>query len=124
MPIIQSQFETFNDGSITICEAEERTIIKNKLQGIRYGSRTIGVQRYWQAKTAGNKVNKLIAVPLSVLQAANIEIQDVVIFEDKLGQYQILQIQEKFDKKPSALYLTLEKIIHPLKDGRGVNGKD
>lgn len=120
MPKIQSQFETFDDGLIMICDVDERTIIRIKIQGVRFGNRTVGIQRYWEAKTAGNKVSKLISIPLSVLEATQVETQDVVIFENGLAekeQYQILQIQEKFDKKPPALYLTLEKIVHPLKMG-------
>lgn len=125
MPEMQKQFETFNDGLITICDAEERTITKNKLQGVRFGNRTVGIQRYWQAKTAGNKISKLIAIPLSVLNASLIEVQDIVILENDMlgsGQYQILQMQEKLDKKPPALYLSLEKVTHPLKDGRDGSG--
>ena len=100
----------------------------------------MGVQRFWQAKTAGNKVDKLLAVPLSVLEIGVIEINDVVILEnetdwlwdpqpfddkeikDRAGQYQILQVQPKYDTRPPALYLSLEKLVHPYKDGRADSG--
>ncbi len=129
MPQIPSrQFENFGDGLLAVCEADERTITRTKLEHIRFGNRTVGVQRFWQAKTAGNKVNKLLAVPLSVLEIDMIEVNDVVILEneaemkDRAGQYQILQVQPKYDARPPALYLSLEKLVHPYKDGREDNG--
>ena len=125
MPQIPSrQFETFGDGLLAVCEADERTITRTKMEHIRFGNRTVGVQRFWQAKTAGNKVNKLLAVPLSVLEIDMIEVNDVVILEnetemkDRAGQYQILQVQPKYDARPPALYLSLEKLVHPYKDRR------
>lgn len=129
MPQIPSrQFETFGDGLLAVCEADERTITRTKMEHIRFGNRTVGVQRFWQAKTAGNKVNKLLAVPLSVLEIDMIEVNDVVILEneaemkDRAGQYQILQVQPKYDARPPALYLSLEKLVHPYKDGREDSG--
>lgn len=129
MPQIPSrQFENFGDGLLAVCEADERTITRTKLEHIRFGNRTVGVQRFWQAKTAGNKVNKLLAVPLSVLEIDMIEVNDVVILEneaemkDRAGQYQILQVQPKYDARPPALYLSLEKLVHPYKDGREDGG--
>ena len=129
MPQIPSrQFETFGDGLLGVCEADERKITRTKMEHIRFGNRTVGVQRFWQAKTAGNKVNKLLAVPLAVLEIDMIEVNDVVILEnetemkDRAGQYQILQVQPKYDARPPALYLSLEKLVHPYKDGREDNG--
>ena len=129
MPQIPSrQFETFGDGLLAVCEADERKITRTKMEHIRFGNRTVGVQRFWQAKTAGNKVNKLLAVPLAVLEIDMIEVNDVVILEnetemkDRAGQYQILQVQPKYDARPPALYLSLEKLVHPYKDGREDNG--
>ena len=129
MPQIPSrQFETFGDGLLAVCEADERKITRTKMEHIRFGNRTVGVQRFWQAKTAGNKVNKLLAVPLSVMEIDLIEVNDVVILEnetemkDQAGQYQILQAQPKYDARPPALYLSLEKLVHPYKDGREDGG--
>lgn len=129
MPQIPSrQFENFGDGLLAVCEADERTITRTKMEHIRFGNRTVGVQRFWQAKTAGNKVNKLLAVSLSVLEIDMIEVNDVVILEnetemkDRAGQYQILQVQPKYDARPPALYLSLEKLVHPYKDRRDDSG--
>lgn len=139
--IKSKQFETFGDGLLTICTTDERTITGTKMEHIRFGNRTVGVQRFWQAKTAGNEVNKLLSIPLSVLELDTVDVQDVVILEnetdwlwdtmtfddaemkDKAGQYQILQVQQKYDTQPPALYLTLEKLVHPFIDGR-TDGRD
>lgn len=141
MPRLRSkQFEPFGDGLLTICEADERTLTRTKVEHIRFGNRTVGVARYWQAKTAGNKIDKVISIPLAVAEAVLIETQDIVIMEnetdwlwdrmefdenemqDQSGHYQILQIQEKYDTAPPALYLSLGKLVHPFKDGRDDSG--
>lgn len=125
MARISSDYETFGDGLLSICETEERSITGTKMEHIRYGNKTVGVQRFWQAKTVGNKVDKLISVPLEVLQLNQILVNDVAILETEPGspgQYQILQIQPKYDSRPPALYLSLERLIHPYKDERTENG--
>lgn len=90
------------------------------MTNVRFGNRTVGISRFWQAKTAGNDVSRLIAVPYEVIQILNIDIHDVVLFESETSneQYQILQIQHKFDTTPPAMYLSLEKLVHPYKDRR------
>ena len=136
MPRIKGKFETFTDGLLTVCETDERNLTRIKMEHIRFGNRVVGISRYWQAQTAGNQVDKLLAIPLEVLDMEMIEVNDVVILEnetdwlwdsmsfdekemkDRAGQYQIRQVQPKFDAEPPALYLTLEKSVHPFKDGR------
>lgn len=125
MARISSDYETFGDGLLSICETDERNITGTKMEHIRYGNKTVGVQRFWQAKTVGNKVDKLISVPLEVLQLDQILVNDIAILETEPGspgQYQILQIQPKYDSRPPALYLSLERLIHPYKDERTENG--
>lgn len=125
MARISSDYETFGDGLLSICETDERSITGTKMEHIRYGNKTVGVQRFWQAKTAGNKVDKLISVPLEVLQLDQILVNDIAILETEPGspgQYQILQIQPKYDSRPPALHLSLERLIHPYKDERTENG--
>ena len=118
MPRISSKhFENFGDGLLTICEADERSLTRTKLEHIRFGNRTVGVTRYWKAQTAGNQVDKLLAIPLEVLDAEQIEVNDVIILEnetdwlcgnmtfdesemkDRAGHYQIKQVQPKYEPK-------------------------
>lgn len=128
MPRIRSrQFEDFGDGLLTICDADERTITRTKMKHIRFGNRTVGVQRFWQAKTAGDKVDRLVSVPLSVAGLGLVSTNDVVIIETEKAeksshQYEIKQVQPKYDAEPPALYLSLEKLVHPYKDGRDGGG--
>lgn len=125
MARISSDYETFGDGLLSICETDERSITGTKMEHIRYGNKTVGVQRFWQAKTVGNKVDKLISVPLEVLQLNQILVNDIAILETEPGspgQYQILQIQPKYDSRPQALYISLERLVHPYKDERQENG--
>lgn len=125
----KGQFETFGDGLLSICEADERCLIGTKASRIRFGSRTVGVKRYWEAKTAGNEIAQMVSVPLELLAAVSIYVGDVVILETRAelkrnsGQYRILQIQPKYDSSPPALYLSLENLIHPFKDGRSESGE-
>lgn len=138
MPRIKSkQFETFTDGVLSICNVEERTITYTKLKGIRFGNRTIGERRYFDTQTAGNKLSKLLSIPAEVLNRENIEVLDVVVIDSQSGwlwdpfdferdeidehnpaQYKIVQIQEKFDATPPAVYLSLEKIVQLYTDRR------
>ena len=128
MPRIRSrQFENFGDGLLTICDADERTITRTKMEHIRFGNRTVGVQRFWQAKTAGDKVDRLVSVPLSAAELRLVSTNDVVIIETEKAekssnQYTIKQAQPKYDAEPPALYLSLEKLVHPYKDGRDDGG--
>lgn len=125
MARISSDYETFGDGLLSICETDERSITGTKMEHIRYGNKTVGVQRFWQAKTVGNKVDKLISVPLEVLQLNQILVNDIAMLETEPGspgQYQILQIQPKYDSRPPALYISLERLVHPYKDERQENG--
>lgn len=128
MPRIRSrQFENFGDGLLTICDADERAINRTKMGRIRFGNRTVGVQRFWQAKTAGDKVDRLVSIPLPAAEFEPVSTNDVVIIETEKNeksshQYAIKQVQPKYDAEPPALYLSLEKLVHPYKDRRDDSG--
>lgn len=122
------QFETFGDGLLSICEVDERCLVGTKASHIRFGSRTVGVKRYWEAKTAGNEIAYMVSIPLELLSAVSIYAGDIVVLETRTesegnsGQYRILQIQPKYDSSPPALCLSLENLMHPYKDRRGDSG--
>lgn len=123
----RKQFETFTDGILSICKTEGRAIVDTKLKEIRFGNRTIGERRYFDAQTAGNKITKLLSIPAATLNADDIESLDIVILNTQKkindpAQYKIVQIQEKFDATPPAIYLSLEKIVQLYKDRRDNNG--
>lgn len=51
-----------------------------------------------------------------VLYLPGIEREDVALIQGR--QYRIAQVQEKFDAYPPCLYLSLESIQAPYRDGR------
>ena len=64
MPRIKNHnFITFNDGILQICELSERKIVKTKMDRVRYGDMTVGIKRFWDAKVAGNDIEKTVAIP-------------------------------------------------------------
>ena len=63
MRLKNRKFETFNDGILTVCEASGRTITGTKREGVRFGNRTVGVKRFWEAKVAGSEIACLVSVP-------------------------------------------------------------
>lgn len=98
----KNDFETFNDGVARVCEVSGRKITAEK-GTVRFGIRTVGIKRYYEAKVASDQVDRLISVPYnSPVQRSNL-----LILSSE--QYKIIQIQEKRDSKPPCLYLSLER---------------
>ena len=112
MRLKNRNFETFNDGILTVCEVSGRSIIKTKKNGVRFGNRTVGVKRFWEAKVAGSEIAYLVAVP----DPLGIERGDIILMNGR--QYRVSQIQGKFDTWPPCLYLSLESIQAPFRDER------
>lgn len=112
MRLKNRSFETFNDGVLTVCEASGRVLVKTIREGIRFGNRTVGIKRFWEAKIAGSEIAYLVAVP----EQAGIGRGNIVLLNDK--QYRISQIQKKFDARPPCLYLSLESMQSPFRDER------
>lgn len=128
MPRIRNQqFETFGDGLLSVFEADERKLVAVKANRVRFGNRTVGIKRFWEAKTAGNKVERMVSIPMEVLNKEKIYADDIVILDSKAEegraseQYKIVQVQLKYDSSPPAAYLSLESLVHPFKDGRNGN---
>lgn len=102
MPRIKNRtFETFNDGDLAIYEVMERKILREKMSGVRYGDKTIGEKRHYDAKVAGARLSKMVAV----LQGVDACEDDIVVIGTT--QYAIDQIQDKFDAMPPCKYLSL-----------------
>ena len=114
MPRIKNRkFETYNDGVLTICKTQQgKMIVANRHENIRYGIRTVGIKRFYEAKINSNRVDKLVAIPF----VPGINRKDIILIDDE--QYQIIQNQEKRDVKPPSLYLSLEKVITLYSDRR------
>jgi hypothetical protein len=100
----KNKFEAFNDGVACICKVSGRKITGDK-GSVRFGIRTVGVQRYYEAKVASEKVDRVISVPYD----KRIRQSDILLIEEE--QFKITLIQEKRDTKPACLYLSLERIV-------------
>ena len=79
---------------------------------VRYGSMTVGVRRFWDAKVAGNEIEKTIAIP----NVPNVSRMDLILIDQR--QFKIEQIQEKFDQNPPYLLLSLSASPITYKDVR------
>lgn len=113
MPRVQDKdFITFNSGVLEVCGVKERTIVSTKHKGLRFGDRTVGVARFWEAKVASTNIDRLVAVP----QAPGITQSDMCIIDGR--QYKIKQVQNKFDTSPPCLFLSLEENKLTYKDNR------
>ena len=113
MPRIKNHnFITFNDGILQICELSERKIVKTKMDRVRYGDMTVGIKRFWDAKVAGNDIEKTVAIP----KIPDISRMDLTLINGK--QYKIEQIQDKFDQMPPYLLLSLSTSPITYKDVR------
>ena len=112
MRLKNRKFETFGDGDLTICEVSERSLVKTRFQNVRFGNKTIGVTRFFQAKVASDQISKLVSVPV----IPGIRQTDVVLIGGV--QYRIVQIQNKFDACPPCLYLSLAESKIAYKDVR------
>lgn len=114
MPRVQDKdFVTFNDGILDICETEERKIVGTKAVGVRFGNRTVGVTRFWNAKVAASTVDALVAIPNVPYDVTT---HDICLIGDR--QFKILQVQNKFDQYPPHLLLSLERNPIIYKDVR------
>lgn len=105
----QNQSEVFDDGILTVLNAKDGVILSNKFSPIRYGVRTVGAIRFYQAEVAGTEIEMMISVPFNryIRQNDLIEIRSFHTTNEK-AIYRIKQLQPK-DTAPRSIYLTLEK---------------
>lgn len=112
--------ETFNDGILNVLEVEDREINKTLVENIYYGNKTVGVNRFFNAKVAGSTVSKLIAIPFNYLIGRDnlVELTDFRTGETEI--FKIAMLQEKFDTFPESIYLTLERTEIEYVDNRTI----
>ena len=103
-------FETFEDGVLLICGTKGRQLVENRFC-LRFGERTVGERRYWDAKAVDSRVERLVSVPM----VKGIDTLDIVLIGGV--QYKILQVQKIFSSPP-CLYLSLEQNIQTYEDAR------
>lgn len=101
--------ETFNDGSINVLEAVDGVIKKNIFKNIHFGNRTFGINRFFNAEVAGNKIERMISIPFNdIINRKNlIELKDFRTNQQTI--YEIVMLQPKYDTAPPSIYLTLKR---------------
>lgn len=106
MPLNKTQ--TFNDGILSIYSVGEDDELMPIISGIRFGRRTVGSKRFFEAYEYQHRVDEVVRIPYTGAILAN----DVAVIGE--AQYNILQVQKIFDTMPKCLQLTLEE----LREGR------
>lgn len=103
--------ELFNDGKCVVCKTEKKAITE-EIAALRYGLRTVGITRFYQAKISESGVDMLISVPFNHFVNA----KSIILINGE--QYEINQVQEKYDTSPASMYLTLKKAYPAYADER------
>lgn len=101
--ITPTEFLTFANGMCDIYEVENNKLADKKFT-LCFGDRTVGMQRFFVARTATTEINRLIQVPRQLAITAK---DNVVI--DSL-RYKIEQLQQLNDTNPPVTLLTLRQI--------------
>lgn len=101
--------ETFNDGVLNVLKATDGVIEKNIFCDIKYGNKTFGVSRFFNAQVSGNEIDKMIVIPfVDCIDRTNI----LELREHRTGNvklFEIVMIQELFNSAPRCLQITLRK---------------
>ena len=94
-------FENFNDGIVSIHEIDDDGNAGKIYGKFRYGERTVGAARYYEAMTAKVQIDRLIRIPyqrwitteyLAVLEGKVYEIRQVQIIQDTLPKTNALSL--------------------------------
>lgn len=106
------KFETFNSGIAEICDCDGGKITETIIK-IRFQDKTVGMSRFYKAKVADVKIERLISIPLSEVICQD----QIVIIGDK--QYEIEQIQFRYDTLPKTMLISLSEMAIKKRDVRG-----
>ncbi|BDF66583.1 hypothetical protein AAEU42_00055 [Pseudoflavonifractor phocaeensis] len=108
----RSEVQTYNDGLVTICDVDNvgeagfrpvKGLVKKC--ALRYQERTVGVTRFYAAKAAQARVDRVIRVPrCGVLKT------DQVAILGSGDQYIIVQVQYPAAVRPLSIDLSLRTV--------------
>lgn len=109
---MKQQFETFNDGVISVYSLNDDNKLAIILENIRFGEENVGISRHYAALAAGQQVDKTIHIPMQrTFSVHNI----VVINNDE--QFDIEKIDHLKDNKPPITKLSLKLLeMHRKKE--------
>ena len=113
---VWQQSETFYDGVISILKAVDG-VIEATIIEVPYGTKTVGINRFYQAKTAGSDVKMVVSIPYNkkVHQTDLVEIHDFETDEKEIYRIDMLQVK---DTAPRSIWLTLVGVPIKYDDNR------
>ena len=106
---------SFNDGIAEIYTVDNTALKGDKpvdklinKRVVRFEYRTVGAVRFYIAKQADVKIDRMITIPKGV----HVSPQDVVILiSEGSNQYRIEQVQHKSDTKPHTTLISLQRLV-------------
>lgn len=113
---VWQQSETFNDGVISILKAVDG-VIESTVIEFPYGIKTVGINRFYQAKTAGSDVKMVVSIPYNkkVHQTDLVELHDFETNTKEVYRIDMLQVK---DTAPRSIWLTLVGVPIKYDDNR------
>lgn len=100
----QIEFLTFNDGIVSIYDTDnDDEIIRSSIKQFRFGKRTLGVNRYYQARQ--NDIE--LALVIHIHKNLNIHTQNAAVINKT--RYKIEQVQQLADTNPPVTVLSLSQ---------------
>ena len=98
------EFLTFNDGIVSIYDTDnDDEIIRSSIKQFRFGKRTLGVNRYYQARQ--NDIE--LALVIHIHKNLNIHTQNAAVINKT--RYKIEQVQQLADTNPPVTVLSLSQ---------------
>ena len=98
-----TEFLTFNDGKCDLYSIKGNKLDVKQLT-LNYGNRTVGMKRFYSARAATVRIDRLIQVPLLLSISSN---NRIVLYG---VEYKIEQVQHLYNTNPKATLLSLGKI--------------
>ncbi len=96
------EFTAFNDGVVSFYEVDEdNNIILNTKKSFKFKNKTIGVNRYFQARSNDYELSKLISIH------KNLEIDTTYAAVINSTRYKIIQIQQVDNTNPPTTLISL-----------------
>lgn len=96
-----NQFQTFNDGVVSIREIDEDGNAGTELGRFRYQERTVGIKRYYEAMTNKVQIDRLIRIQHQRWMSA----EYLAVIDGQV--YEIVQVQTVSDALPKSNDLSL-----------------
>lgn len=99
-----TEFLTFSDGFVDIYTVANNKPVPPVRLHLAFGSRTVGMKRYWEARSDTTEITRLVQVPLR----EDITTHDQAVIAGV--RYKILQAQPLYNTNPRVTVLTLQNI--------------